>query len=41
MTAAREPAPFQDKLHPVKFRDVTEGEFFTPLQVTKKENEFI
>ena len=35
ITVASTPAPFHDKPQPVKLSDVTEGEFFTPLQITE------
>ena len=35
ITVANTPAPFHDRPQPVKLSDVTEGEFFTPLQITE------
>ena len=38
ITFASISAPFQPRLHPQKFREVTEVEFFTPLQITETED---
>lgn len=40
MTLASVSAPFHDNPHPVKFKDDTDVEFFTPLHKTEKQRLF-